>query len=143
MNLQDLIRKNNKAKVMKRLAILYPEQKKNIKGYKLVWDDLLTKRKRKPDIELVLREEEEDGESWVDVSGWKSGDEHWGLDFTSRSEWLGMEIHHNTLSAYYEEDIIVHALWEMTWHGFNGKEVTNMKRMIMGRVESIKKELDA
>ena len=143
MNLQDLIRKNNKAKVMKRLAILYPEQKKNIKGYKLVWDDLLTKRKRKPDIELVLREEEEDGESWVDVSGWKSGDEHWGLDFTSRSEWLGMEIHQNTLSAYYEEDIIVHALWEMTWHGFNGKEVTNMKRMIMGRVESIKKELDA
>ncbi|MFX1254338.1 MAG: DUF6557 family protein [Promethearchaeota archaeon] len=47
---------------------------------------------------------------------------------TRWEEWLGLEIHPDTLNNFDFIDIIVHCLWEMTFHGYNQFQIQKERR---------------
>lgn len=126
--------------IVSRLLELYPKEKKNIKGYKEALKELREKRPRKKDMNLVLTKYKEDGEKWTSVDGVDDKGQMWGLDMTRWSGWLAMGIGLKTLKNFPEIDIIAHALWEMTFHGYTDREIKNFGKMLTGRIKSVNKD---
>lgn len=125
------------------LVKLYPDQEKNLAGYRRVFETLRTIQPVETEMRLVLENvwDEFTGEHYASVSG-KDGtlmkdlvppvpvDEEagnrevsYGIEFTDWAEWLDMEIEPETLSRYAEVDIIVHCLWEMTFFGYSQQDI--------------------
>lgn len=122
MILKDLILEIPFSLVKKQLIVLYPEQKKNLKGYSLLYSLLLKKRpiKSLTIINTEYVKDKEYGNYW-DVFGLESNIRY-ALDFSSFSQWLGYcvpEIKSKEEKAIF----IAHVLWEMTFHGFSDKEI--------------------
>lgn len=73
--------------------------------------------------------DEFDGEEYIDVSGIhqqpQSEEERcsYAIEFTPWKEWLGMEIHPNSLADFSELEIIAHCLYEMTFVGFEEEDI--------------------
>lgn len=62
----------------------------------------------------------------------------YGLEFNSRSKWLGMEVDQESLDKCGEVDFIVYCLWEMTFAGFGERQVLNRIKSLNQRVKDIK-----
>ena len=68
-------------------------------------------------------------------------DPHWdepesfGLSFTPWNKWCAMPFSDESLTKFSEVDLLAHALWEMSWHGFD--EIA-----IEERLEGIKRSAD-
>jgi len=60
------------------------------------------------------------------------------LEFKPWNEWLGSEIHQDTLKKFTPEQIVAHCLYEMTLLGFDEKRIQEQAEEITRRVESIK-----
>jgi len=125
------------------LVKLYPDQEKNLPGYRQVFETLRTIQPVETKIRLAIEGvlDEFTGEYYASVSG-KDGtlmkdlippvpvDEEagnrevsYGLEFTDWAEWLDMEIEPESLSRYAEVDIIGHCLWEMTFFGYSQEDI--------------------
>jgi len=66
-------------------------------------------------------------EEYEDVGGIDDDGERWALDFTPWAEWLGMEIHPESVHNYSPAEIVAHCIWEMTWNGFTEEEIEKKK----------------
>lgn len=126
------------------LALLrvYPDEDKNIEGYKHVFDTLQTLSPTKTNMRIVIENalDPSTKEYYPDVSG-KNGtlvkedspyteddttgnqEQTYGIEFQEWSEWLGMELDPSTLEKFSEEEIIAHCLWEMTFFGYTQEEI--------------------
>jgi len=143
MKFKDLVDKYNWAHVCSTFLQLYPDQEKNIEGYKQVFKKLRALKPVETKMRIFVEDifDEYDKKYYTHVSG-KDGtlnkesnpelfkdDEvgnqevSYGLDFTDWAEWLAMDIDQESLSKYSELDIIGHCLWEMTSYGFTQEDI--------------------
>jgi hypothetical protein len=131
MNFKKLIQTNSWLSVATILLKLYPDEEKNISGYKQVFEKLLFMNPDDSEISIVVTHQKDDldGEHYVDVSGKYnkpiSEEEKFSqaIEFTAWSKWLGMEISQDSLLHFSELEIISHCLHEMTFVGFDEEEI--------------------
>ena len=143
MKFKELIDNYNWNDVHLTFLQLYPVQEKNIEGYKQVFEELSTLKPVETKMRIVIKDifDEYDKEYYVHVSG-KDGtlnkesypkhfkDDELGnqevsyaIEFTDWTEWLAMEIDHESFSKYSKLDIIGHCLWEMTFYGLTRDDI--------------------
>lgn len=134
--LADLINRHEWKEVKKRMKKLYPKPRKNLNGYKKVFEELktlpvFTQGKRPLLIEVHACHDQYDG-YYTDVHAVtpKKRGESKGLDATRWEKWLGMEIWPASLYDYSEVDIVCHCLWEMTFYGFDQDQIQSFWQSI-------------
>ncbi|MBF0405862.1 MAG: hypothetical protein HQM10_00800 [Candidatus Riflebacteria bacterium] len=158
LNFKSLIQKYSWEDVWPTFRKLYPDQKKSREGYKQVFSELRTVKPKATKMRIVVEEvpAERNQEGYVHVS-WKNGtlkkaihskhfndggksdpEESFAIEFTSWEEWLGMRIDQSSAERFYEVEIIVHCLWEMTFAGFDQASIKEQINELKRRVEEIK-----
>lgn len=122
----------------------------NPEGFEMVFNVLREKEPvpRKDDMKILIYHVIQDWgypeletEEYDHVCGYTESDnQKWGLDYTPWAEWLGMEIHTDTVQNYSPAEIVAHCLWELTWNGFTEEEINKKKEGLMKRFdEAVKK----
>lgn len=160
MKFKDLIDKYKWDDVYSTFMQLYPDQEKNIEGYKRVFEELRTLKPVETKMCIVIEDvfDEYDKEYYAHVSG-KDGtlnkesdperfkDDEVGnqevlyaIEFTDWAKWLAMEIEQESLSKYSELDIIGHCLWEMTFYGFTQEKMKKQLAQLEKEAEEAKKD---
>jgi len=150
MKFKKLIQTNSWLSVKIILLELYPDEAKNISGYKKVFEELLFMHPDDSDISIVVAHQKDDfdGEEYVDVSGKynnpKNEEEKFSqaIEFTAWSKWLGMEISQESLLHFSELEIISHCLFEMTFVGFEEKEIQEELNSMEKSIEEYKNMTD-
>jgi len=132
------------------LISLYPNDQKNISGFKMVFEQLQTLMPAETNMRIILKEvfDEFENERYTCVSGVdgtlkkeenpeifkddKIGNQEvsYGIEFTNWEEWLGMDIDPESTSNYHETDIIAHCLREMSFYGYTQKAIKKTIDMI-------------
>ena len=158
MKFKELICKYNWNDVQSTFMKLYPDQGKNIEGYKQVFKELHAIKPVETKIRIVIEDifDEYDKEYYTHVSGKdgtlnkESDPEHfkddeignqevsYAIEFIDWAEWLAMDIDHESLSKYSELEIIGHCLWEMTFCGFTQKDIKKAIDTINKRAQEAK-----
>lgn len=132
MQFKDLIQTNNWLSVSITLTKLYPDQSESLVAYENVYATLLQMKTADSEIEIILKQcydDETNEESYVDVSGIKKDNqnlqsaESLAIEFVPWAEWLAMTVGSNTLKQFTELEIISHCLYEMTFMGYDEKEI--------------------
>lgn len=62
----------------------------------------------------------------------------YALEFKSWSKWLSMTVDDKSLSECGESNFIAHCLWEMTFCGFEERQINNKKRSLDRTLKSVK-----
>jgi len=129
---------------------LYPNDQKNIAGFKAVFKRLQMLMPAETNMRIILKEvfDEFENERYTCVSGVdgtlkkeenpeifkddKIGNQEvsYGIEFTDWEEWLGMDIDPESTSNYHETDIIAHCLWEMSFYGYTQEAIKKTIDMI-------------
>ena len=150
MKFKKLIQTNSWLSVATIFMELYPDEGKNISGYKKVFEELLYMHPDDSDMLIVVAHQKDDfdGLEYVDVSGKychpKNEDEKFSqaIEFTAWSKWLGMEISQESLLHFSELEIISHCLFEMTFAGFEEEEIKEELKSIEKSIEDYKNMTD-
>lgn len=150
MKLKKLIQSNSWLSVETILLQLYPDEEKNISGYKVVFEELLFMHPEDSEILIVIAHQKDDfdGEEYVDVSGKyanpKNEEEEFSqaIEFTPWNRWLGMEISKESLLHFSELEIISHCLYEMTFAGFEEEEIQEELNSMEKSIEDYKNMTD-
>jgi len=150
MKFKKLVQTNSWLSVETIFLELYPDEEKNISGYKKVFEELSYMHPDDSDMLIVVAHQKDDfdGLEYVDVSGKyshpKNEDEKFsqGIEFTAWSKWLGMEISQESLLHFTELEIISHCLFEMTFAGFEEEEIQEELKSIEKSIEDYKNMTD-
>jgi len=134
---------------------LYPNDQKNIAGFKMVFEQLRTLTQIESNMRIILEEVFDEFENgwYICVSG-KNGtlkreenteifkddkignqEVSYGIEFVDWEEWLGMDIDPGSISNYSETDIIAHCLWEMTFYGYTQETIKKQSIQIKEKAE--------
>lgn len=154
MKLKELIDRVEWKDVKKELLKSYPDQKKSIEGYKIIFDTLKLKKPKKSKMRICVEKVKDDFEKEKDVyythvSG-KNGETYheqwkahpnwypeepsgeyanneigWAIEFEKWDKWIGMEIDKISFKDHNEVQVVAHCLWEMTWMGFTEDKIQN------------------
>lgn len=136
MTLKDLIKNNTWLSVSSTLTSTYPDQAESLEGFKAVFEKLLAMEPEETDLEITIEYVMDGDHEYVDVSGKhkypKTEEEKYSqaIEFSPWRQWLGMEISTKSLHVFSELQIIAHCLWEMTFMGFEEREIQNKLREI-------------
>ena len=88
-------------------------------------------------VHIELKEEE-DGVEDMDVYGIKpSSKDAWALELTRWELWLGMEIAPSTLQRYSLSEIVAHCLYEMSFCGYDQREIAHFATEVRSRAEKV------
>ena len=125
------------------LLQLYPDQKKNIKGYKYVFQTLRLMRLRYSKERMVIDISKlgRGRKAYFSVSGvyaQKSRQQSYAIEFTPWSEWLGLEVGNQVLNKIPKDEIIAHCLWEMTFMGFTQDKIRKKLNALKKQSRDIK-----
>jgi len=150
MKLKKLIQSNSWLSVATILLQLYPDEEKNISGYQKVFEEFLFMHSEDSEILIVVAHQKDDfdGEEYVDVSGKyanpKNEEEEFSqaIEFTPWNKWLGMEISKESFLHFSELEIISHCLYEMTFVGFEEKEIQEELNSMEKSIEDYKNMTD-
>lgn len=150
MKLKKFIQSNAWLSVEAILLQLYPDEEKNISGYKKVFEELLFMHPEDSEISIVVAHQKDDydGEEYVNVSGKyanpKSEEEEFSqaIEFTPWNKWLGIEISQESLQHFSELEIISHCLYEMTFVGFEEEEIQKELNSLEKSIEEYKNMTD-
>lgn len=143
MKLAELVCKYDWGEIRPAIVRLYPNDQKNISGFKMVFEQLQTLMPAETNMRIILKEvfDEFENERYTCVSGVdgtlkreenpeifkddKIGNQEvsYGIEFTDWEEWLGMDIDPESTSNYHETDIIAHCLWEMSFYGYTQEAI--------------------
>ena len=138
---RDLIQACTFGNVTKSLLVLYPAQKRNITGYRYVFETLRQMRYRKNKEEMAIRIEKvgRGKNQYFDVSGIRAEGDHqsYALEFTSWAKWLGYEVEQATLKKMPKEEIVAHCLWEMTFIGFTQNKIRRRLAALKKQVKDV------
>lgn len=150
MTLKQLIANHNWSSIALVLKELYPDQESNLDGYDEVYNKLMIMNPESTELSISVTNEVDDfdGEAYVHVSGIyetpRTEEEKWShaIEFVPWKEWLGMEITQDSLNNFSEMEIIAHALFEMTFVGFDEKNIQSKLNSIEDSVEDFKNLTD-
>ncbi|MCP6727355.1 MAG: hypothetical protein KJI69_05100 [Patescibacteria group bacterium] len=139
--LKDLIKKHTWEEVCKMFVKLYPDQKRNIDGYRKVFNRL---KKIKPSrsklrLELTMCKEPGEKQIWIHVNGIDEK-ESWAIEFTPWASWLAMEVDKKTTWSFSGLEVICHCLYEMTYCGYEEKTVQNHMKEISSAMKQAMKD---
>jgi hypothetical protein len=134
MKLGDLIKDSSWLSVEIVFSKIYPDQVAFLDNYEAVFNELIILRPNYSSISIVINNiiDEFDNEEYVNVSGYDNSKsstsknqitESLALEFTPWTEWLGMSIDQESIKSFSLLEIICHCLHEMTFMGFNQKEI--------------------
>ena len=121
MTLKELLKTTPWQDIAITLVTAYPNQRKLLKGYQIVFETLKLMAPKDSDLTLhVVYDDSDSEDGGHDVYGIKADkpDERWGLLFVSWAEWLGMELAPATISTCTSGQIAALCLFEMTFFGF-------------------------
>ncbi|MDD3772481.1 MAG: hypothetical protein PHC38_07485 [Weeksellaceae bacterium] len=150
MKLYDLIKSNNWLSVEITLLRLYPDQINMIDEYRNVFEKLKFMKPEENDMSIVLTEydndvdDESEIKTHIDVSGRKEEKEidsltdSYALEFVEWKEWLGMDLATETIKNFNELEIISHCLFEMTFMGYEEKDIKEQLDEITKRIDEYK-----
>ncbi|RMF96990.1 MAG: hypothetical protein D6734_02945 [Candidatus Schekmanbacteria bacterium] len=154
MMFKELIDKYDWDEVCTAFLQLYPDQKKNIEGYKQVFRELKMLKPIVTKMRIIIKDvfDDYDKKYYVHVFG-KNGilnkesnpeqfkddnlgnqEVSYGIELTDWAEWLAMEIETESLARYSELDIIGHCLWEMTFYGFSQEEIRKQSAQLVKEI---------
>ncbi len=127
----EIIKSNTWLSIELTFLRLYPDQKEHFENYEMVYETLKFLQPLQMDVDITLYQYyDDDGQSSVvDVSGINLYPEPsditngLAIEFTAWDKWLGMGIDPLTLKEFSEPEIICHCLDEMTYAGFDQKEI--------------------
>ena len=154
MTLKDLIKSHSWLSVKQKLYELFPDEQKNDNWYEIVYGQLEMMPAIDSNMLIVLKTIDDDklaDEPYVDVSGREisaNGNDDselsvsYALEFRPWEEWLGMWIDKNSIQEFSQLEIIMHCLYEMTFMGFDQKEIKNEYDKIIETSEEIKNMTD-
>jgi hypothetical protein len=135
---------------------LYPNDQKNIAGFKMVFEQLRTLlTQSESNMRIILEEVFDEFENgWYTCVSGKDGtlkreenpeifkdDEvgnqevSYGIEFEAWEKWLGMDIDPGSISNYSETDVIAHCLWEMTFYGYTQETIKKQSIQIKEKGE--------
>ena len=135
MKFIDLIQSYNWLSVDLILLRLYPGQETRVDAYRNVFEFLKLLEPEESYLSIVLTENNGDPDdkskeiSCVDISGRKKEKkpdaitDSYAIEFMEWKKWLGMDLAPETTKLFTDLEIIVHCLYEMTFFGFNEKEI--------------------
>lgn len=140
---KDIVQACTFRNIKKSLLVLYPDQKRNISGYKNVFEtlQLLRHRKNKEGMKIHIEKIGRGKNSYFSASGIcaEEGDhQSYALEYTSWSKWLGYEVDQATLKKMPGEEIVAHCLWEMTFMGFTQTRIRRRLATLKKRVKDAK-----
>ena len=126
----------------------YPDEVRNLSGYENVFNELRLLHPVDTDISISVRhvKDDFDNSTYVDVSGYYNDQkkaandltDSLALEFTPWEEWLGMDIEKQALLEFTGLEIICHCLFEMTFMGYDQKEIQEELNRINDVAEEIK-----
>ncbi|MBI5635139.1 MAG: hypothetical protein HZA15_16850 [Nitrospirae bacterium] len=136
---KEIIRACSFIHVKEALLRLYPDQKKNINGYRDVFETLHNMRSRgnREGMAIVIRRVGRGKNAYFSVSGIcleNDIQQSYALEYTPWPEWLGYEVAQSVLKKLSKEEIAAHCLWEMTFAGFTQGKIRR-------RVNALKKQI--
>jgi hypothetical protein len=141
MTLQELLDAYEYADIEDTFASLYKKNyKRNAVGYEEVFETL----KECDDVifsDYSIQISHVDGnDPYEHVNGKKATDDFdVSLSLTPWKEWLGMRISPSVFTGYTSKEIICHCLWEMTFYGYNEKEIEKVISEIELSIDSSKR----
>jgi len=148
MIFKELLIKHKWDNIKENLLKLYPDEIKNINGYEKTFNVLLSKKVKKSNTTINIRHVDDDefDEHYFDVYGTDGTmnefapdkEQTWGLDFCSHTDWISFKVSEELLKEMSELDVICHCLWELTFMGFNDKDIRKEKYKIRKAVKDIK-----
>ncbi|WP_430809480.1 MULTISPECIES: DUF6557 family protein [unclassified Carboxylicivirga] len=140
MTLKELISQFQWSELEVRLPYLYPEQGKDLDGFKDAYSQLMSLHPVDSDMTIILTPTKEDWEeteyAHVNARYTIPKDEEqkvmtYSLMLTPWTKWLGMEVSEEAFAYYGKLDTLVHILWEMTFVGYKEESVTEFEEELM------------
>ena len=150
MKLNEIIKSYNWLSVELTLLRLYPDQEKMVEEYRNIFEKLKFIEPEEYDMSIVLTEydcdsdDESEVRTYVDVSGRKrekdpnSLTDSYAIEFVEWEKWLGMDLAPETTKDFSDLEIIVHCLYEITFIGYDEKEIQELFDAFNYRVEEYK-----
>jgi hypothetical protein len=149
MKLGDLIKDSSWLSVEIVFSKIYPDQVAFLDNYEAVFNGLKILKPNYSSISIVINNviDEFDNEEYVNVSGYDNSKsstsknqitESLALEFTPWAEWLGMSIDQDSMRSFSSLEIICHCLHEMTFMGFNQKEIDDEWQKIKKAADDFK-----
>lgn len=141
MTLNELLKATPWQDIAITLVTAYPNQRKLLEGYQIVFETLKLMAPKDSDLTLhVVYDDSDSEDSGHDVYGIKADkpDERWGLLFVSWAEWLGMELAPETISTCTSGQIAALCLFEMTFFGFTEDVREEKNQELMKTAEEAK-----
>jgi len=164
MTFAELIKKHKWEEIESRFLELYEDQSETLEGYEYVFTLLPTlEYEDVGNMRLCIFHadnkdlcDDEDPDEWEDVCGrngeplknfdgelildddGKEREETWAIELSTWNYWASLPVDAETLSQYSEIDVICHALWEMTFFGFDQEDILAVKTDLNERCEEIK-----
>ena len=140
---KDKVKACNFRNVKEALLRLYPDQKKNIKGYRYVFQTLrlMKPRYNKEGLIIDIRKVGRGRNAYFSVSGVcreKGIKQSFGIEYMPWSKWLGCEVNKQILKKMTKDEIVAHCLWEMTFMGFTQNKIRRELNVLKRQVRDIK-----
>jgi len=142
MIFKELVDKYNEEEILSLFIKEYPEEEKNLDGYKCVLNKLKTLNPIETDFIISIDEVtdethwnngEVDIETWKDVYGEKEG-VHYAIEFEPWERWLGSKVN---LSKFDEKEILIHCLFEMTYLGYDVEQIEEKRQSLIQAVDEV------
>jgi hypothetical protein len=124
--------------VKRAIKYFYPEDKNN---YKPVFSKLQKMTYEKPvrtNEEIVLHSINDFLVPEEPEYCYSIATNQYSLSFRRWSELINLPISQNTLSHFTYPDILAHFLWEITFNGFEEKEIAKEKKVLFSTLKNIK-----
>ena len=129
MTLKALMQNSEWPAISVKFLEIFPEAKKNLEGYKTVFEKLMVMEPERIDMTIVVAKEKDEDEEYIEVSGLhnnpKNQSEKYlqGIELVPWRKWLGMDISSESLDSYSPQEIIARCLDEMTFFGFHEEDI--------------------
>lgn len=169
MKFKELLDDTTWVQIEESLKKIYQVTDRNLEGYMSVVQKLSTMTPKESNMRICIDWVPPDGklvdEGYWDIHGrngtlhkdtedvkifpkagedWLNSEVNWGLEFNPWNEWLGMSIDPETANniELSKADIVAHALWEMTFCGYEEEEIQDKANELKERVEEVKNMSD-
>lgn len=145
----ELFHSLDRDEVIAAILRLYPEQPgDHPDGYLQAWDIILAKQAAVPtgmtcELYMAPTFDEED-EPYVSVHGRDGAGDTWAIEYNPWAEWLCMEVRAlPEVGDISDVDILAHIFWEMTWAGYDDRQIQEQFDEITDRVDEVKAMTEA
>lgn len=140
MKLKEIIQHHRWLSVETTLLQCYPDQQKNVDGYRKAHEILLQLPSADTAMQLQIcwvADEDPTKQGYHDVSGLEPDEAiAYSIEFRPWAEWLGMAVTEETYAAYTELEITAHCLFEMTFAGLMKRPSKKSGMKSSGRLKS-------